>query len=542
MGAITGMMNVTGSLGYAASGGGGGGDGYIDFSMYSSRWTLSSVRNIQNRTATTLDYNGDGTSHFDISDLTGKRYFEFATGGGQMAIAVVDNTTDAAGTNVVAYAYPMRNAHDEHFVLNYQGSSTIQTVDFNSNALTNVATSADISGSINDSMRFLLAIDCDGGKVYFGFGSGGGEQAYWLSSATAFTTDFSSAADFSGSFDLNYIAWQIDPAGTGCLFAARDDDQVYTAPSGYSAQDESNISAATLFTGVGSHTFTVPTGVTAISAVCIGGGGSGGNDGGGASSGQGGGGGGLSYVTNYSVTPGQVLNVVVGAGGAGASGNASSGNAGGASSIKTQDNSTTICLANGGGAGLSNTSGADPNNGGSTTGAVGDVTNAGGTGGGGHSSRGAGGGGAAGYSGAGGAGANGSTTADGGAGSGGGGGGGGSCTGIQRVAAGGGGVGVYIEGSSGSGGSSTNDEDVDPTGGGGGSDGTDGERGEYTGSGFGDGGVYGGGSGGGSDETDSYSGNGGQGAVRIIYAGSDVANLAAYPDKSDRYYSETVVT
>ena len=65
------------------------------------------------------------------------------------------------------------------------------------------------------------------------------------------------------------------------------------------------------FTTVGSNTFTVPAGVTKISAVLIGGGGAGGGSGGGVG-GNGGGGGGLVYINDYPVSPEQTLIVVVG--------------------------------------------------------------------------------------------------------------------------------------------------------------------------------------------------------------------------------------
>jgi len=69
---------------------------------------------------------------------------------------------------------------------------------------------------------------------------------------------------------------------------------------------------------VGSVTWTVPAGVYSITATGCGGGGQGGNGDGGAndSGGSGSGGGGSNLISqSYSVTPGQVLNISVGAGG-----------------------------------------------------------------------------------------------------------------------------------------------------------------------------------------------------------------------------------
>lgn len=93
------------------------------------------------------------------------------------------------------------------------------------------------------------------------------------------------------------------------------------------------------YESAGTYTFTVPTGVTSISAVCVGGGGGGGGE-----SYGGGDGGGLSYKNSISVTPGEGLTVVVGAGGAGTF---SSGNTGGDSYIARSG--TKLVLANGGG-------------------------------------------------------------------------------------------------------------------------------------------------------------------------------------------------
>ena len=166
------------------------------------------------------------------------------------------------------------------------------------------------------------------------------------------------------------------------------------------------------YTTPGTYSFTVPFNVFFISVVCIGGGG-GGSGGQWYGAGGGGGGGGLRYGT-FPVKPGQVLQVVVGAGGtAGEHGyyqwgdcnvyiesNPTRGASGGQSRI------TNFLSANGGVAGhISNTVAS----GGGGSGGTGGGT--GGTGGGGYALYGgAGGGGAAGYTGNGGAGArNGST-------------------------------------------------------------------------------------------------------------------------------------
>lgn len=90
-----------------------------------------------------------------------------------------------------------------------------------------------------------------------------------------------------------------------------------------------------------SYSWTVPTGVTSISVVCVGGGGSGEQNHDGAS----GGGGGLAYKNNISVTPGGTVSVYVGGGGYGTNGQTDAPD-GQPSYI--QYNGTQYAIANGG--------------------------------------------------------------------------------------------------------------------------------------------------------------------------------------------------
>jgi len=228
-----------------------------------------------------------------------------------------------------------------------------------------------------------------------------------------------------------------------------------------------------LFDTPGTYSWTVPPGVTSISAVAVGGGGSTTS----AVINGGGGGGALAYANNFSVTPGDVYNIDVATSGADSF------------VLLANPPNTIIVFAGGGLAATGNTGGA----GGSV------VTGTGGAGGnGGSGSNSSGGGGAGGYSGTGGTG--GAPGGNGTAGAGGGGGGGAGVSG--GPAGGGGGVGVYGLGGNGTGGIAG----VTLYRGGGGS------------GGFGSpslpGGKYGGGSSGGVVS------NGGTGAVRIIWPGT----------------------
>jgi hypothetical protein len=98
------------------------------------------------------------------------------------------------------------------------------------------------------------------------------------------------------------------------------------------------------FTTTGSTTWTVPQGVTSVDLLVAGGGG-----GGGSRAAGGGGGGGVATTNGYSVTPGQVFNVSVGAGGAGAA-NTSAANGSNGSPSSFLRNSVGL-TANGGGGG-----------------------------------------------------------------------------------------------------------------------------------------------------------------------------------------------
>lgn len=264
--------------------------------------------------------------------------------------------------------------------------------------------------------------------------------------------------------------------------------------------------------------FTVPAGVTAISAVVVGGGGGGCRS---VSAGGGGSGGDLRWIKSIDVTPGEILRIDVGAGGQAAAG---TGGDGYFSGIQ-RSNGFVILQASGGGGGT--TASARPQYGGSYgpstttsgTGAVGPIGGGnGGTGGAGSGSANAGGGGGAGgYLGDGGNGAasvsftNGSNAV-----SGSGGGGGGGAAGSSGTGGTGGGVDVNGWGADGSGGvynATTGGH------GGGGSGGQGGGAGRSPTNAP----LYG--SGGGGDDTGSTAHNGAQGAVRLIWP----AQIRYYP-------------
>jgi hypothetical protein len=330
-----------------------------------------------------------------------------------------------------------------------------------------------------------------GQATYIGTATIGNDTFYRYSAFFATEADSLTEGDETYSFNMR------TGSTSGTIVDVWDftiQDTSITPAGGGSAQGQIE------YTTPGSYSFTVPDGVTEVSAVCVGGGGGGSTStlSSNGVSGGGGGGGGLHWRT-FSVTPGETLSIQVGAGGAG--GTASGNNnaiAGNPSFINR--GGTTLVLAGGGAQGVyNNTSGLA--SGGltyhTTYGGGGGTGGAGGAGSGGNS--GGGGGGAGGYSGNGGRGASGTTYNSGAPGQGGGGGGATGANGFtSKVNWGGGGVGIYGEGTSGTYTATTYN------------------RAGIPGSG-GSGVVYGGGGSGAEDDSGAGGADGGNGAVRIIW-------------------------
>ena len=269
------------------------------------------------------------------------------------------------------------------------------------------------------------------------------------------------------------------------------------------------------FTTPGTYSWTVPTGITSISAVCVGGGGGGSGAAGGSLFDFGGAGGGLSYSVGIAVTAGETLTIGVGFGGTG--GNSGNGADGGTSSIKR--GATNLLHATGGKGAAGVAGNIIGGSGGVALGYSGGG-NGGGVNGDPGTARGGGGGGAGGYGGNGGLG-EGSASATSGTGGAGGGGAAGTTQG-----AGGGGVGIGGSGASGAAASI-----LTSNGGGGGSGGTDGvsSGNNLTPNTTVHGGLYGGG-GGGSDVSGTTGGNG---AVKIVWGTGRAYPLTGLNDQYD---------
>ena len=252
------------------------------------------------------------------------------------------------------------------------------------------------------------------------------------------------------------------------------------------------------YTTAGTYSWVAPAGVTSVAVLLVGGGASGGR---GCVCGtqRSGGGGALAYRNNVSVTPGSSYTIIVGAGGVATS--SVTPNAGGDSSAFSAVAGGANTGGSGGTVSGTYTAGYSGGNGKTATGTY----------------RGPGGGGAAGYAGVGGDGGSNSCGTAGTAGSGGGGGGGGwggqnfvNCDSYYQIGGRGGGVGLYGQGANGAGGA------AGTTGAGGaGGPGSGGCGTSYGGGGYG-GRVY---IFGGSTFSPLNGGNGGSGAVRIVWAG-----------------------
>jgi len=320
-----------------------------------------------------------------------------------------------------------------------------------------------------------------GGAVSFSAPANTGGGA--ISGYTAVATDTSSGATFAttgSSSPISISGLTIGNTYTARVFATN----AYGSGPFSAASNSATIAVQgqQAYTTAGTYSWVAPAGVTSVSVVAVGGGG-------GCCPyyGNAGGGGGLGYKNAYSVTPGSSYTVVVGA--VGTTDPNFNGNIAGTAGGDSYFVSTAV-VKGGGGAGGPNASGGA---------AGGSYVGDGGGNGGGYTPSGySGGSGAGGYAGDGGRGSANSTSYSGS--------GGGAAGGINYY--GGGGVGLLGQGTSGT---------SNAQGGSGGTNGTawGGSAGTVTPTG----GNYGGGAGY-SGGTNNGGGQGGVGAVRIIWPGT----------------------
>jgi len=141
----------------------------------------------------------------------------------------------------------------------------------------------------------LVATDTDGGPITYSLVSGTLPTGTTLNSTTGVISGTTSSAETTYNFTIRATDREN-------FYVDRAFSVTAAAPVG-----QQEFASTT--------SFTVPSGVTSISAVAVGAGGNGANGGGGSSyeQGTGGGGGSLRYVNNISVTPGESLTVTIGA-------------------------------------------------------------------------------------------------------------------------------------------------------------------------------------------------------------------------------------
>lgn len=159
----------------------------------------------------------------------------------------------------------------------------------------------------------------------------------------------------SATYSSNSVTFALRPATTNTKNSGVWDLPGQVSPNLGNAEGQQEYIAAS-----GTFNFTVPKYVYNISAIAIGGGGGGGGWGNAGDEPPGGGGGGALAYNAFSVTPGEILTVNVGAAGNGGAGRGN-GSAGGASSV--QRAGTNLVAAGGGAGGNSPDAAGNPNGG-----------------------------------------------------------------------------------------------------------------------------------------------------------------------------------
>ncbi len=453
------------------------------------------VLNADGSTLYTVTINGTNFGNGVTVKFTGSTGTEYTPG----------NITRVSTTQITCTTLSSMGTADDPYditVTNVSGLSITSNDAFSYNAPPVFVNASGLLGSVSDGVTYsgstfnASATDAEGNTITYSIVSGSlPGSGLSISSSTGYITGTLGSSPSTGNYPF------VVRAATSEGFVERQFSLQVVVPKGDAE-----------YTTAGTFTWTVPSGVTNVSVVCIGAGGASGIG----NSGQAGGGGALAYRNGISVTPGLSGTVIVG-GANGRSGN--NGQSGTASSF-AYDGTTTTAGGGGGGQGDGIASSGSAGAGGTPSGTYTGGGNGGAGGQDGQNAGGPGGGGAGGYTGNGGAGAGGyapGTAQAGSSGSGGGGGGGGKGDSSEGGGGGGGGVGFYGSGSNGAGGAgqAMPITQAQGFGGGGGSGGSSGSGSGGTNAGGGSGGNYGGGQGG--PQSSDTGGVAAGGAVRIVW-------------------------
>lgn len=388
--------------------------------------TVVNSNNVINPKIASISYTGDDTA----TSIAGGQTVTLNGAGFSSGATVLIGTTPATSTTVVSSTQitfiPPATAAGTYvlYVINSDGGTATFVTGISFSGTPTWTTSAGTLGSFVANASVSISVTATGdAPVTYSVKSGSSlPSGLSLNTSTGAITGTAPTVLADTTYNFTITASDLQNQDTDRAFSL-----TVTVPV---------IQGQVEFTTPGTYSWTVPTGVTAISAVVIGGGGGGAD----ASNNGGGAGGGLRYRNAISVTPGESITVVVGAGGP-----QFSFTNGGESNINRSG--TSLVYAEGGQSGRYTRTAAG-GGGSSIGGSIGGGNGGNGGAWGGTSTARGGGGGAGGYSGNGGVAGDryfGNPSA---AGSGGGGGGGGSAS-NGSPAGNGGGVGLLGQGSNG---------------------------------------------------------------------------------------------
>jgi hypothetical protein len=287
-----------------------------------------------------LKRNAQGKLDFRTIDNSGNDTGAVSTESSGATVAAYSLMSELPLTGVAAGAQAFVSENNKLFLWTGTGWYNIALVNQTPSAISGANATYDLAIDGTPTVVTLNATDPEGFPLTWSYQVTTGALGSTATVAQAdnvFTITPSTTEANAGTFALTFSASD----GVNQSVASSDFSLAFAPPP-----------AGVIFTTTGTHTWTVPDGVTSISMVGVGGGGSGAVVGHQPeNSGTGGGGAALAYVNNFSVTAGDQYTIKVGAAGATVTGGASthtSGNSGEASFVSKDGN---IIFQAGGGSG-----------------------------------------------------------------------------------------------------------------------------------------------------------------------------------------------
>jgi len=277
------------------------------------RWkSIDSPPTISSVSPSTFDASGDTITVNGSNFQTGVNVTLIASDGGTYTPDSVTRVSDTQITFDISSSIVADP--DDPFDVKVENSSGLSVT--SADALTvagtiTLNTSAGSLGTVYDSLRAAVNFDLgvtdssSESDVTFTYSvaSGSLPSGLSLNTSTGAVTGTPNAvgSDTTSNFTISY-------SGTD----ASDSNYSATGSTAYSYTVAAPV--ITSYTSVGSGTFSVPSGITAVDVLVVGGGGSGGGSGNDDTAGGGGGAGGLIYRPEFPVTPGGSISYTVGAG------------------------------------------------------------------------------------------------------------------------------------------------------------------------------------------------------------------------------------